>query len=91
MFSPERRPGSRLTAEPRLQLRSISFCTFLASGQSPSCTALKILPRSRLLSAALSAHGSAAVFVDEAATLGVAEPQGRLLLGLEPAREARLA
>ena len=30
-----------------LQLRSISFCTFLASGQSPSCTALKILPRSR--------------------------------------------
>jgi len=46
---------------------------------------------SSLLSAALSAHGSAAVFVDEAATLGVAEPQGRLLLGLEPAREARLA
>jgi hypothetical protein len=30
-----------------LQLRSISFCKFLASGQSPSCTALKILPRSR--------------------------------------------
>ena len=30
-----------------LQLRSISFCTFLASGQSPSRTALKILPRSR--------------------------------------------
>ena len=30
-----------------LQLRSISFCTFLASGQSPSCTALKIRPRSR--------------------------------------------
>ena len=30
-----------------LQLRSASFCRFLASGQSPSCTALKILPRSR--------------------------------------------
>ena len=30
-----------------LQLRSISFCKFLASGQSPSRTALKILPRSR--------------------------------------------
>ena len=30
-----------------LQLRSISFCKFLASGQSPSCTALKIRPRSR--------------------------------------------
>src|ERR1022692_110470 len=30
-----------------LQLRSISFCKFLAEGQSPSCTALKILPRSR--------------------------------------------
>src|ERR1022692_654784 len=29
------------------QLRSISFCKFLASGQSPSRTALKILPRSR--------------------------------------------
>src|SRR5260370_20864947 len=29
------------------QLRSISFCKFLASGQSPSCTALKIRPRSR--------------------------------------------
>src|ERR1022692_2587661 len=29
------------------QLRSVSFCTFPASGQSPSCTALKILPRSR--------------------------------------------
>jgi hypothetical protein len=29
------------------QLRSISFCKFLAIGQSPSCTALKILPRSR--------------------------------------------
>ncbi len=29
----------------------------------------------RLLSAALSAHGSAAVLVDEAATLGVAEPK----------------
>jgi hypothetical protein len=28
-----------------------------------------------VLSAALSAHGSAAVFVDEAATLGVAEPK----------------
>src|ERR1019366_8375253 len=27
------------------QLRSISFCTFPASGQSPPCTALKILPR----------------------------------------------
>jgi hypothetical protein len=44
-----------------------------------------------VLSAALSAHGSAAVLVDEAATLGVAESKGRLLLGLEPAREARLA
>ena len=30
-----------------LQLRSISFCKFLASGQSPSRTALKIRPRSR--------------------------------------------
>src|SRR5216684_4182624 len=30
-----------------LQLRSSSFCTFLADGQSPSCTALKILPRNR--------------------------------------------
>ena len=29
------------------QLRSISFCRFLACGQSPSCTALKIRPRSR--------------------------------------------
>jgi hypothetical protein len=29
------------------QLRSISFWTFLAVGQSPSCTALKIRPRSR--------------------------------------------
>jgi hypothetical protein len=28
------------------RLRSISFCKFLADGQSPSCTALKILPRS---------------------------------------------
>src|SRR6266540_1356375 len=30
-----------------LQLRSISFCRLLAEGQSPSRTALKILPRSR--------------------------------------------
>src|SRR5216684_2962489 len=30
-----------------LQLRSSSFCTFLADGQSPSRTALKILPRNR--------------------------------------------
>jgi len=30
-----------------LQLRSASFCRFLASGQSPACTALKIRPRSR--------------------------------------------
>jgi len=30
-----------------LLLRSISFCKFLACGQSPSCAALKILPRSR--------------------------------------------
>src|SRR6266508_2692789 len=29
------------------QLRSISFCRFLTLGQSPSCTALKILLRSR--------------------------------------------
>src|SRR6266536_2096426 len=29
------------------QLRSISFCRFLILGQSPSCTALKILLRSR--------------------------------------------
>src|ERR1700757_119451 len=28
-----------------LQLRSASFCRFLASGQSPACTALKIRPR----------------------------------------------
>src|SRR6266851_8509493 len=30
-----------------LQLRSISFCRLLAAGQSPSRTALKILPRNR--------------------------------------------
>jgi hypothetical protein len=37
---------------------------------------------SLMLSAALSAHGSAAVLVDEAAMLGVAEPKAGLLLGL---------
>jgi len=30
-----------------LQLRSMSFCRLLTSGQSPSRTALNILPRSR--------------------------------------------
>jgi len=34
-----------------------------------------------LLPATLSAHGSAAVFVDEAATFGVAEPGGRYCWG----------
>jgi hypothetical protein len=47
-----RRPALRCVAcrtltSVLLQLRSISFCKFLASGQSPSCTALKIRPRSR--------------------------------------------
>ena len=38
------RPGP-----PPARLRSASFCRFLASGQSPACTALKIRPRSRHL------------------------------------------
>ena len=33
-----------------LQLRSASFCRFLASGQSPACTALKIRPSRRTCS-----------------------------------------
>jgi len=60
----------------------------VADFRSPHCAANQA---ATVLSAALSAHGSAAVFVDEAATLGVAERKAGLLLGLEPSREARLA
>jgi hypothetical protein len=79
----------------RLNAVNVAACSVLSrvdTSNQPACTGVSVVrdeeaagskpaTPTQVLSAALSAHGSAAVLVDEAATLGVAGSKGRLSRG----------